>query len=119
MNISRRSWHYRLLCFFDDVVPNNLCDYAKELAICMFFCVVITVILGVTVFGAAMGLYLGVTWAIVLLHWWALLIPVAIALIVWVVRGCGSIDDSGTVQLFKEFVRAKKERYCPKIDYTE
>lgn len=66
-----------------------------------------------------MGLYLLAAWTIAFLHWWALLIPAIIALVVLLVRSRRSIGDGGTTTLLKEFVRAKKERYCPKIDFTE
>ena len=112
MKISRRSWHYRLRCWFDEVgaLPNtSLCEY--------FFILMMILFVGIPF---VVPLY----YTVIFLYYIAYSIIYCICTIVNYIERIIScfwnktgIKEPGT--LLDMWLKAKKEKVCPMIEWTD
>jgi len=105
MKVSKKSWHYRLIFWYDHYVPQNLCDYFWALMKSML----IVGLLAVTapVWGPAMAVhYLFERYDD------------------WRFEKMIADHESGPPPpkppgIIMSFLRAKKQKVCPLIEFTE
>ncbi len=122
MQVSRRAWHYRFLEYLECETPRNLCSYFWMVVLHMLMCVVF-----VALAVAMMGLILSPILAI-WFEWFEQLVIVgyviwiAILVIVWLHYRYWKRTQRGYVKppdgLTLSWVKAKKDKVCPLIEYT-
>ena len=123
MKVSRKSWHYRLMVFLNSKpwYQTNLCGYFWELMACLFFKIPYLLAIVVT--------------AVILSPVWLPLVGL-VALFCWVSEklderdrrlkkeaGIHPWDDWPQEMkhpgLIRSWLRAKKEKICPMIEYED
>lgn len=106
MKISKRSWHYRFLAWvYSEYVKRNgklpmqsLCEYIRELILFPLFCIIFS--LPILIFWICYGIYLGCSWLYSKLPEFRR-------------------KTSGESNIVITWMKAKKEKICPIIEYVE
>ena len=133
MKISKKSWHYRLISFFYTKPERNLCAYIQELLISflMLFCLLFISVAAVIGLGFGIGYatlyFIGISDIAI---WKSILVSVVESLIL-----VGSItlyEKRKVKKLLEEiegkepkeslvlnYIKAKKEKICPLIEFKD
>ncbi len=122
MKVSKSSWHYRLIKGFseNEPVPCTLCEYVLVLGLCLF---VVTFWACCALASISMGILLA--WLSIEHFGWvkvlefSLGVPIAGVVIVYVLFVAAHAYDELSNSMPLEWLRAKKDKVCPTIEFTE
>lgn len=142
MNISKNSWHYRTIRNMNRTPSKSLCVYFWQVVMCTFFLYIFTpiifLVMGIAVAGAIpmlIGAIMTST-ADAELHNWIVVVKcwsiglgfiVALAAVVWFIVSIWSYVGSKLSNfsvdsekgLLVSYVKAKKQKVCPIIEFKD
>jgi len=129
MKISKSSWHYRFYSATHAYVPNNLCEYFWKLLgtiiLSLFFVgwiLYIIFCLGYAIYvhdlkSENTSVIIGtVLWTVILVIGFCCLFY---KIVHWFCARHPKVYKEKTPNLLLEWFKAKKNKYCPKIEFTE
>lgn len=143
MNVSKKSWHYKLVKFFWSFPEEDLCGYFRQvllsIAIAISFLIFLLILVPLSFGGAIASLLESVTLissikslsSLVLLclgYLFLFTIASLIFCIILIFSKCkecfknkrkSAVKTNSTYSLAKEYVKSKKERYCSSITFKD
>ena len=117
ITVTRRSWHFRIYSWLAKYFlsmqrnPTNLCEYMKSWIWALFCGGILLVICGMTIFC--------VVAMIKAMHWFVLLVPAGIGLVFLIAWLALRFSNTEVASLIGEYIKAKKERFCPKMTIVD
>ena len=110
MKISKRSWHYRFLVWAWGPPPDNLCSYVAALVLTMLLLALFLVLLPFVLPVVGLVVVVG---------------GLAVVVVGGLARGIEMIGQGRPAKspsppgLLPSWLRAKKEKVCPRLEWTE
>lgn len=129
IQISRESWHFKLVKFFFDQYSNGLCQYVRRLILSMCIAAALCVVAcGGVWFLFGLPIKFGLSFFYDIAYTKEQLVLTYISLAVWVI---GLVGISGVLikdriesnpdrkpSVFVEYIKAKKQKVCPNIEFV-